>query len=185
MNGIRDRIPQKTRVRITQDTLARALKLFLIYPAIITCALTQGFTQPNTVLLLVGSAFSLFSCGLYAYNIMFLSERTRLQMIKMALIGGLVAVAFLFDMYVTFYCGAWHLISLFWAFSFPALIRGVVLTVAGASATIATSDLIQIERFAAHQIDAAMDEHQTKAARSNLELRPSNQNSETETPKSR
>jgi hypothetical protein len=131
------------------------LKLVLAYAAVFVCALTQGLARPNTVLLLVGSASSFVACGLQAYNIMLFRERTGVQMVRTSLIGLLVAGAFLFNMYVTFYCGAWALISLFRAFSFPTLVRGVILTLAGAFAVTAGGDLIQIERFAQHPIDAA------------------------------
>jgi hypothetical protein len=169
MNRIRERIPVKTRVDINRGALTDMLKLVLAYTVVIICALAQGFAQPNTGFLLVGSAFSFLACGLHAYNIMLLRERTGPQMIKMSLVGFLVAGAFLFNLYVTFYCGAWALISLFRAFSFPRLVAGAVLALAGASAITAGSDLMQIERFAAHQVDAAAVQHENETTSSNPE----------------
>lgn len=156
MKSIYERIPHKTRLDIAQGLVSAMFRLLYAYAVVIVCALTQGFARGNTVPLLVGSVFILLGCAFNSYNVLLLKERTRTQMVKMVFIAFPVAVGFLFNVYVTFYCGAWSLISLFWSFSFPNLFRGVAFAVAGACAIIAGSELMQIENFAAHQVDAAM-----------------------------
>ena len=89
-------------------------------------------------------------------------------MIKMSFIGLLMVVAFFFNMYLTLFCGVGDLISQFWFFSFPTLLRGVAFTLAGGSATIAASHLWQLENFAAHQVDEAMTKSNNETTNPNI-----------------